>query len=350
MYSIYIMSNGLELAAGLSINFAPGNGRINQTGWSLGNSTLANTSNILGPSYIRAVYNAFNYLLFSVSETSSGVTRNMDMFMNVGGGGYGNLSQAGDSMMYFSHPAIIQSKPLATNNYKCGIRMDGNGSGRVGMYAKEAELVAHGETGNIVVKGTGNSTGLVISNKFLWDSGIADSGNGAGYNLGWILRTHNDMGFVIIPTVNNKNSSGDWENTAKGCYIYPTSGAWTFYSDGRLKKDITYFDNVLNKILQLKPCTFKWKNEDTSTPLHYGFIAQDVQEIFPEFVSVCDKESKEKYMGVSTGDLIPVLTQGIKDQHAIIMEQQKQIDSLQSQVETLQSQLQSIMKHLNIHL
>lgn len=226
--------------------------------------------------------------------------------------------------------------------------------GICGMYTNEISTFVTGQSNNFVVRGNGSS-GLIITNTRLWKEETSTSSQPAagsniplygGKNLGWLFKTYVDMALVLLPTVNNTNTNTEYSTS--GCYIYPNSGGWVFYSDRRLKKEIVYMENALDKVLQLKPCTFKWKNEEGSAPLHHGFIAQDVQELFPDIVSCCSSNNEEKYLGLATSDLIPVLTQSIKDQHTIIMNQQKQIGSLQSQINDLQLQLQTIMKHLNL--
>ncbi len=53
------------------------------------------------------------------------------------------------------------------------------------------------------------------------------------------------------------------------------------FSDERLKKDITPLSHSLQSILALNPVSFTWKDSGKGT---YGFIAQDVEKIFPELV------------------------------------------------------------------
>ena len=55
-------------------------------------------------------------------------------------------------------------------------------------------------------------------------------------------------------------------------------GAW---SDERLKKDITNLTDQLALIRQLKPRNFKFKVNDEAA---VGFIAQEIQKVFPEAV------------------------------------------------------------------
>lgn len=63
------------------------------------------------------------------------------------------------------------------------------------------------------------------------------------------------------------------------------SGNITTTSDRRLKKHIAYKVNFgLAEVCALKPATYRWKGENESEK-EIGLIAQDVEEIFPEFVT-----------------------------------------------------------------
>ena len=99
---------------------------------------------------------------------------------------------------------------------------------------------------------------------------------------------------------------------------YLNAASWTYGSDRRLKENIEYYSdssiNALDIINQLKPASFDYitgsKDED-------GFIAQDIQEILPNLVTV----NENGMLGIKTTNLIPYLVRGIQ-------EQQSQIDSL----------------------
>lgn len=75
-------------------------------------------------------------------------------------------------------------------------------------------------------------------------------------------------------------------------------------SDRRLKQNIEYFEDnkesSLTKILQLKPCSYTWK-DDTTDRKEEGFIAQDVEQFLPyavdgkkhEYMPIVDEKTKE---------------------------------------------------------
>ena len=58
-------------------------------------------------------------------------------------------------------------------------------------------------------------------------------------------------------------------------------GSWVPNSDGRLKFDIKRIEDPLGKMVKLRGVT--WQRLDGLAP-GIGFIAQEVQEVFPEFV------------------------------------------------------------------
>ncbi|HDR2339149.1 TPA: tail fiber domain-containing protein [Enterobacter roggenkampii] len=58
-------------------------------------------------------------------------------------------------------------------------------------------------------------------------------------------------------------------------------GSWVPNSDGRLKSDIKRIEDPLGKMVKLRGVT--WQRLDGVAP-GIGFIAQEVQEVFPEFV------------------------------------------------------------------
>ncbi|HEY6018871.1 MAG TPA: tail fiber domain-containing protein, partial [Candidatus Paceibacterota bacterium] len=66
------------------------------------------------------------------------------------------------------------------------------------------------------------------------------------------------------------------------------SGTLTQSSDQRLKKDITSLDasSSLAAIRSLNPVMYNWIDPEKMGTIQYGFIAQDMQKIFPNLVSV----------------------------------------------------------------
>jgi hypothetical protein len=86
-------------------------------------------------------------------------------------------------------------------------------------------------------------------------------------------------------------------------------------SDKNLKENITIIDKALDKVLALDGITFNWnntavnilnKNSEIREP---GVIAQQVQEVLPEAVSL----REDGYLGVRYEKLVPLLIEAIKE-------------------------------------
>jgi len=99
-------------------------------------------------------------------------------------------------------------------------------------------------------------------------------------------------------------------------------------SDYRLKENVAPMTGALAKVAQLKPCTYTWKFNGSDGQ---GFIAHELQEIFPDAVSgekddvetYTDEDGNEqtriKPQGVDTSNLVATLTAAIQEQQALIV-------------------------------
>jgi len=104
------------------------------------------------------------------------------------------------------------------------------------------------------------------------------------------------------------------------------SGDLFTFSDIRLKKRIEYMSSILDKVLKLRPISYHYKHDQTDN-LDIGFIAQEVELIFPELVSEVD--------GLKSLPYSKFAVLAIK----AIQEQQEQIDQLQKMVLALQEKV-----------
>jgi hypothetical protein len=120
--------------------------------------------------------------------------------------------------------------------------------------------------------------------------------------------------------------------------------AWSNYSDRRLKEDIAPIDDgIIDKIMQLKPSTFKY-NEKYYEITGYtkednklcGFIAQEIQGVFPEMVTD-RKIGGEGYLDTNLTNLQIYLVKAIQEQQGIIKSQQAEIDQLKSRLDNLEA-------------
>ena len=110
-------------------------------------------------------------------------------------------------------------------------------------------------------------------------------------------------------------------------------GNLTIASDMRLKKDIINLPSSLNQIMSLRPVSYRKKSslkrEDYGNT-EVGFIAQEVQEIYPDMVR--NDGSRDSILSVSYIELIPVLVKAIQEQQETIQKQQQQIQHITNQL------------------
>ena len=93
-------------------------------------------------------------------------------------------------------------------------------------------------------------------------------------------------------------------------------------SDARVKKDVVPFENGLKKLIAIQPVSFKYngkaETQDDNTD-HLGFIAQDLQKIFPELIITrrlkLEKDDKEEtdVLTYDHGPLFFVMINAIKE-------------------------------------
>ncbi len=110
-----------------------------------------------------------------------------------------------------------------------------------------------------------------------------------------------------------------------------------FYgSDRRYKRNIQTIPEALPNLIKVEPVSYHYRTEDFpeknfTKKETFGFIAQDIVEIFPELVH----ENRNGYLSVNYTALIPVLVQGFKEQQQIIEQQVDDIELLKQQVQAL---------------
>jgi hypothetical protein len=156
------------------------------------------------------------------------------------------------------------------------------------------------------------------------------------------------LGGNVTPTANNSFSLGN--STYKWTAVWAVNGTIQT-SDRRLKENISNLHYGLNDVMKLNPVSFTWKeSKDKSKKL--GLIAQDLQNIIPEVVSVGDDSLNT--LGVNYADLIPVLINAIQEQQKIIEKMSNesiQMDSdnaaLKAKIQTMESQLFDLIKKYN---
>ena len=123
-----------------------------------------------------------------------------------------------------------------------------------------------------------------------------------------------------------------WEAHANTYYSNNTS--ILSYSDERLKENIKDLEPSLNKVMSIKSRRYDLKSSDAKIKTgnnknQIGFVAQELEKVYPEFVST---NPKDGIKSVAYASLIPVLVKAIQ-------EQQEQIETLTNKCNILESEL-----------
>ena len=110
------------------------------------------------------------------------------------------------------------------------------------------------------------------------------------------------------------------------CY----TGSIAACSDARYKTNIVPISNSLGKLMMLQGINYDWKtkeypNMNFSNSKQIGFLAQDLEKVFPEMVFTDDAG----YKSIDYSRLTPVLVETIKEQQKIINDIIKRVEKLE---------------------
>jgi hypothetical protein len=131
----------------------------------------------------------------------------------------------------------------------------------------------------------------------------------------WRLGVENSASntLIVYPANKSGGSSG-------GVFIRDGNTAWSGNSDERLKENIGIISNCLDKIKDVRPVTFNWKNTATPSQKQIGFIAQDWKDVVPEVVSTHATEDLEDCLTMQMVGTIPVVCGAVQELNAKVDE------------------------------
>jgi hypothetical protein len=163
------------------------------------------------------------------------------------------------------------------------------GSGNYGLYADAASadgVYATSANGNGVYGTVGTSSAGVYGNNTSTGDGVigvAGSGNGVyGLSTG--------TGVGVYGGNSGTGYAGYFHGSTNttGCIQYNGTNEFGCSSDRRLKQNIAPLTDALNTLLRLKGVTYDWKKPEeqgkNARMRQTGFIAQDVEGVFPNWV------------------------------------------------------------------
>ena len=128
-----------------------------------------------------------------------------------------------------------------------------------------------------------------------------------------------------------------------------TAGSFLYNSDRRLKTEIEGLGGIeaLRKILELQGVSFRWIRSDVAD---VGFIAQDVERVFPELVKT---DPRTGIKSVQYGNLIAPVVEAVKYQNSEIEklkasneDQARRLEQQARDIEELRAELKRLSRSI----
>ncbi|MDX2134821.1 MAG: tail fiber domain-containing protein [Saprospiraceae bacterium] len=246
------------------------------------------------------------------------------------------------------------------NNYAAGtgISITGTAPNLIINNTGDADRDSLNELQNLALNGTllslSNSAVSVDLDTLIADAGywsLDTSGNIANQNPGKVLVGAGGLelentGAGATWTFLVDNGAGNMVLLHNGTAVgnFAPDGMYT-PSDRRLKADIAGMRAVLPKILQLQPVTYRYNRFPESTKRSIGFIAQDVQVLFPELVSHTDgRNNHEEHYAVNYAGMSVLAIQAIREQQELIQQLHAENKLMSERIDLLEKRLEKLEK------
>jgi len=179
----------------------------------------------------------------------------------------------------------------------------GNGSGNIS--GGSATTFAIQAVNEMVFASGGYSERMRIDSSGRVLVGLTSWAGGAT-NAGIAIKSTSNSASVFAFYIDN--TSSNILNVRCDGSTYNTTGVWGTISDQRLKENIVDATPKLDNLLQLKVRNFNFTSDENKTK-QIGFVAQEIEQVFPSLVS----EDAEGTKAVKTTVLLPMLVKAIQE-------------------------------------
>lgn len=287
---------------------------------------------------LRFTNGAASWYAFYLADASLSAVSNNTIYGNLVSGETGILVTASTSG-YGNQPVSIVGNVLGALNGP-GVAITG-----LAKLVQVKSNIMNGVLGSMVDNGTNPNFNYIFDNTY---NPSGNSGNDIIRRSGTLLigNTVSDStaGLNIHGTFSYPLATGTNVSTSayQAAFFNPngvvgsiqTNGTATSFvtsSDYRLKEDVQPMSGALDKVMQLNPVTFKWKNDGSDGQ---GFIAHELQAVVPD--CVCGEKDKVKedgtpeYQGVDTSFLVATLTKSIQELNAKVTALEAQVVILET--------------------
>lgn len=252
-------------------------------------------------------------------------------------GGTTVLTAASNQLQQFTGSAnhTLQLPDVSTLSLNTVFYVLNRSTGQITVKSSGGNTIGSVLTGTQVAFSVISTAGTTASSWYaMTDANVLSGGGGSslldGYTIGSVTP---GAGTFTTLTATGSSSFTTTQLTALGVgtapqttgTIYATGNIYAGYSDIRLKTQTGTIDNALERIVSLSgilytPNTLAQQFGFNDSAVQVGLVAQDVQKILPEAVSIApfdivDGKSKsgENYLTVNYERLVPLLIEAIKE-------------------------------------
>ena len=232
--------------------------------------------------------------------------------INISGSGWGVLSYVANSLVIDNNAG--ESRFFATG-------ADASTDGSFLFYTSQTD---GGTNERLRITSAG-----VISQNGNWGTNASTAlrNNSAAANKFWQSGPDVNNAYIVY------NQAGN------GVYVTDGGTSWAGLSDERLKDIIEPITNGLNKVSTLRTVIGKFKTDAEGTRRSF-LIAQDVQSVLPEAISIQNEETGT--LGLSYTDVIPLLVASIKELKALNDTQAETIATLTANLTALTARITAL--------
>jgi hypothetical protein len=311
-------------------------------------------SSAQGTTYVSAVDTAAagnNVIVFGNSTDGTTLTERMRITSagNVGIGTSSPLSKV-DVVGSGSFDGVMRVRSTGTNTPSVALGVDAiaSAAGYVGTLNNLAFQIRTNDTermridtnGNLLVGTTNNTINGNVG------SGFTSSNSSGGSGVLFVYNSASSSA-DSAPCMSLQKAMTTTTSSARFIQFYangtgtPMGGIvgngssnvqFATLSDSREKANIQSISGSLDKINALNPVEFDWIADGSH--VNAGFVAQEVEQVFPEFVvdnmSNDGQESRKGLTGGMTGGIVAHLVKAIQEQQAIINDLKARIETLES--------------------
>jgi len=326
------------------------NGRALTFGHTINNNTGALSNSLIqwgGNNSISVLPGDLEFRSF-INPGIPGIPASDDLRFSIRGADGTGLFGASTSGL-FSNPKfeINGQTSLGSSNYQLGLAVYTRNNNIAGSFLSESTFgEGINQNTGITSKAKNSSNNYGIISEAMNDGGDEDLNfvSAGVFGTGSIANTtYGVIGNATIGKINFGvlgqafNGSGICYGVYGNAFGSPFNAAGYFagsvyansyitLSDKKLKENVANEKNAISKIMKLKPVTYNMnafaeKMIGKDSKVHHGFLAQDMQAVFPELVYEVKQPVLENNKVVKTEDLlsvnyqmlIPILTKAIQE-------------------------------------